>query len=160
MEVRILKAGAKRKLASGAEQSYPVGWTGQVPDDVALVWAQARIADVVVVQGSQFTELQAAVLGAAADEIIAAHMAAAQQPVAESDPGEPADVPVGGKPPAVTPAAAQPPAATEVPAQTREHRLVVLNELEYGDLKELAKERGINHVGKSREALIDLLAGE
>lgn len=32
MEIVIVAEGAKRKLASGATQSYPVNWSGDVPD--------------------------------------------------------------------------------------------------------------------------------
>lgn len=38
MEVRILKPGCTRTLPSGAEQSYPVNWSGDVPDANARKW--------------------------------------------------------------------------------------------------------------------------
>lgn len=67
MEVTIKAAGAARKLASGAKQSFPIGWTGDLPEEVALQFIAEGKADAVAGAGS-FTAEQHEFLRAFADE--------------------------------------------------------------------------------------------
>lgn len=38
MEIKILADGCERRLPSGATQTYPIGWAGDVSEEAALRW--------------------------------------------------------------------------------------------------------------------------
>lgn len=70
------------KLPSGAVREYPAGWDGEIPDDVAAQWIEAKAAEKVAVPGG-FTPQQEQILAAAADKALAAVPASEPEPKGE-----------------------------------------------------------------------------
>lgn len=65
-------------LASGAKQTFPAGWSGNVPNELGAQWiAEGAAVPVLGASAQSFTPEQHAVLAMAADQALA--MAAAQQ---------------------------------------------------------------------------------
>lgn len=92
MEIR-LKQKREIELPSGAVQTYPAGWTGPVDDVIAMHWIGEGAADPLSPGAVVFSNAQAAVLAAAADQILieaAGHMAAGATAPDAGDAGEPA----------------------------------------------------------------------
>lgn len=59
-------------LPSGAEQSYPIGWTGRVQDAIGAAWVEHGLArDVSPAAVPTLTPEQTLALKAAADQILA-----------------------------------------------------------------------------------------
>jgi hypothetical protein len=47
MEIRVIAEGCERKLPSGATQSFPIGWNGEVADETALRWVAEHKAELI-----------------------------------------------------------------------------------------------------------------
>jgi hypothetical protein len=86
MEIQCLKA-CKRKMASGAEQTYPEGWSGDVPDaDAKRFIAEGRAHALAGGASSELTAEETAVLKAAAQQALAATLAGGQSGGETVDP--------------------------------------------------------------------------
>lgn len=71
-------------LASGAMQTFPAGWTGNVPNECGAQWvAEGAAVPLLGASAQSFTPEQHAVLAYAADQALA--IAAEQQAAAQSD---------------------------------------------------------------------------
>ena len=73
MDVKTLER-CEYKMASGAKQVFPNGWVGSVSDELGQEWIEAGQAEAVemISDDDDFNAKQAAVLRAAADQMIAA----------------------------------------------------------------------------------------
>lgn len=136
MDVTILKPGCTIPLASGAEESYPVKWSGNVPDHYGETWIAEGKAERVA--GAQafpgFTEDEAFVLKAAAQQAIAVANAAAEGLTVDPETGEVVDAENTGEA-----------ARKQSPAE-------VLASMTFEEIKALAEQNGIktNRVGRAK----------
>ncbi len=93
MDVQMIEKRSVQ-LASGATHTFPAGWTGQVPNDIAAQWIGEGAAVSVLGNSAQgFTPEQHAILALVADETL--RLAGEHQALqgGEGDPtgGEPTD---------------------------------------------------------------------
>lgn len=89
MEIRM-KAPGSFNLPSGAVQTCPENWTGEVPEETAAYFVNQGLAEIIADPGTAlFTPEQAAVLAAAADQALAivAEAIDAQPPAAQDFEG-------------------------------------------------------------------------
>lgn len=92
MRVKTLKVRTLRLDAINTK-SWPAGWSGDVPDELAAMWIAEGAAvagePVQVTKPVEFTVDQAAVLAAAANEILKAAAVAGQEDAGDPDEGDP-----------------------------------------------------------------------
>lgn len=133
MDIVIITEGAKRKLASGATVTYPVGWSGDVPDDDARGFIAERRARAATGSAVTFTNEETAVLKAAAQQALAGAAGA----------GETVDPETG-----------------EITRETEQTPAEILASMTFTEVKAIAKQHDISvKVGRTRAKIeADILA--
>lgn len=87
--IEVLAHGCAIELPSGAKQTYPVGWSGDVDDVVAATWCGDGRARYVAGTVAGLNEAQTAVLAAVADNILfEQHITQLQAALAEMSDAE------------------------------------------------------------------------
>lgn len=89
MEIEAIEK-CERPMPSGATQSYPAGWKGDVPEPWASQFITAGKARALMPAAGAFTAEETLALKAVASGVLEAHAAAtAGQPEPDGDTGEP-----------------------------------------------------------------------
>lgn len=148
MEVLILKPGCKRKLPSGAEQSYPVAWSGDVPHEAAAGWiAEGKAERLAGASFSGLTAEETQVLKVAAQHALGI---VAQHQANEADAGETIDPETGE---IITSEDLDESGEGESEAaETDVDEALKLEDLTVTELRGLAKSRDIKNTSRMREA--------